>query len=65
VRHAHTIEGEDDSSSHMRSILTGVSLSIPVAEGALMLGTWQGVYLCEHRRHPEERRLLVRGLVVD
>jgi secondary thiamine-phosphate synthase enzyme len=61
--HAHTIEGDDDSSSHMKSILTGVTLSIPVAEGALMLGTWQGIYLCEHRRHPEERRILVRGLV--
>lgn len=60
--HAHTIEGEDDSSSHMKSILTGVTLSIPVAEGAMMLGTWQGIYLCEHRKHPEERKILVRGL---
>jgi secondary thiamine-phosphate synthase enzyme len=63
--HAHTIEGDDDSSSHMKSILTGVQLSIPVAEGALMLGTWQGIYLCEHRLHPETRTVLVRGLVAD
>ena len=61
--HAHTIEGDDDSSAHMKSILTGVNLSIPVAEGDLMLGTWQGIYLCEHRKHPEERRILLRGLI--
>ncbi len=63
VWHAHTIEGDDDSSSHMKSILTGVSLSIPVAEGRMLLGTWQGIYLCEHRKHPEERKILVRALV--
>jgi secondary thiamine-phosphate synthase enzyme len=61
--HAHTIEGDDDSSSHMKSILTGVQLSIPVAEGEMMLGTWQGIYLCERRTHPETRTLLVRALV--
>jgi len=61
--HAHTLEGDDDSSSHMKSILTGVQLTIPVAEGAMMLGTWQGIYLCEHRNHPEARTILVRGLV--
>jgi secondary thiamine-phosphate synthase enzyme len=63
--HAHTLEGEDDSSSHMKSIVTGVQLSIPVAEGAMMLGTWQGIYLCEHRTHPETRTVLVRALVAD
>lgn len=61
--HAHTLEGDDDSSAHMKSILTGVTLSIPVAEGRMMLGTWQGIYLCEHRAHPEERTILVRALV--
>jgi secondary thiamine-phosphate synthase enzyme len=60
--HAHTMEGDDDSSSHMKSILTGVQLTIPVAEGAMMLGTWQGIYLCEHRTHPETRTILVRAL---
>jgi secondary thiamine-phosphate synthase enzyme len=63
--HAHTIEGDDDSSSHMKSILTGVQLTIPVAEGEMMLGTWQGIYLCEHRTHPETRTLLVRAFVAS
>ncbi len=63
--HAHTLEGEDDSPSHMRSILTGVDLTIPVAEGKMQLGTWQGIYLCEHRKHPETRTLLLRGLRAD
>jgi secondary thiamine-phosphate synthase enzyme len=60
--HGHTLEGEDDSPSHMRSILTGVDLSIPVGGGKMLLGTWQGIYLCEHRKHPEKRTLLVRIL---
>ncbi|NQS90840.1 MAG: YjbQ family protein, partial [Chloroflexi bacterium] len=45
----HTAEGRDDSPSHMRSILTATSLSIPIDNGELSLGTWQGVYLFEHR----------------
>jgi secondary thiamine-phosphate synthase enzyme len=61
--HVHTLEGDDDSSSHMKSIVTDVHLSIPVADGAMMLGTWQGIYLCEHRTHPQTRTLLVRALV--
>lgn len=60
--HRHTLEGEDDSTSHMRSIVTAVDLSIPVGDGKMLLGTWQGVYLCEHRKHPETRTLLVRIL---
>jgi secondary thiamine-phosphate synthase enzyme len=60
--HAHTLEGDDDSPSHMRSIVTGTSLAIPVAEGRMLLGTWQGIYLCEHRKHPEMRSILIRGL---
>src|SRR5690606_22641047 len=59
--HEHTIEGRDDSPSHMKSILTGVSLSLPVGEGRLLLGQWQGVYLCEHRAHPETRKSVVSG----
>lgn len=58
----HTLEGDDDSPSHMRSIITGVSLQIPVDAGELSLGTWQGIYLCEHRVAPHQRTILVRGL---
>ena len=60
--HQHTTEGEDDSSSHMRSIVTAVDLSIPVGGGKMLLGTWQGIYLCEHRKHLETRTLLIRIL---
>lgn len=51
----HTVEGEDDMPAHVRSALTAVSLSIPVASGRLALGTWQGVYLWEHRHAPHSR----------
>ena len=52
----HTLEGEDDMPAHVRSALTAVQLSIPLHEGALALGTWQGVYLWEHRAasHPRQ-----------
>ena len=60
--HQHTMEGDDDSPSHMRSIVTSVDLSIPVGGGKMLLGTWQGIYLCEHRKHPEKRTLLIRIL---
>ena len=60
--HRHTLEGRDDSPSHMRSILTATSLSIPVDGGELQLGTWQGVYLFEHRAHPHKRNVLIRCL---
>jgi secondary thiamine-phosphate synthase enzyme len=55
----HTAEGEDDMPAHIRSALTAVSLSIPVAEGRLTLGTWQGIYLWEHRTHAHTRRLVL------
>ena len=45
----HTLEGSDDMPAHMKSILTGDSLTLPVTDGRLALGTWQGIYLCEHR----------------
>jgi secondary thiamine-phosphate synthase enzyme len=45
----HTLEGADDMAAHVKSVLTGPSLTLPVADGRLALGTWQGVYLCEHR----------------
>ncbi len=53
----HTIEGPDDMPSHIKSALTGVSLTIPVAAGRLKLGTWQGIYLCEFRNYGGNRRI--------
>lgn len=61
----HTLEGADDSSSHLRAILTLTSASIPVDEGALNMGTWQGVYLFEHRARAHRRRVLMRCLGVS
>jgi secondary thiamine-phosphate synthase enzyme len=51
----HTAEGEDDMPAHVRAALTSVNLSIPVAQGSLTLGTWQGIYLWEHRHQPHHR----------
>ena len=55
----HTHEGPDDMPSHIKSILTDVSLTIPVVGGRLALGTWQGIYLFEHRDSPGVRRVIV------
>jgi secondary thiamine-phosphate synthase enzyme len=55
----HTSEGDDDMPAHVRTALTCVNLSIPVAEARLTLGTWQGIYLWEHRREPHRRRVSV------
>ncbi|MCC5785661.1 MAG: YjbQ family protein [Phycisphaerales bacterium] len=55
----HTSEGPDDMPSHIRAALTDVSLSIPVVDGELGLGTWQGIYVWEHRRRGHARRVLV------
>lgn len=55
----HTAEGEDDMSSHVRTALTTVHLNIPVEAGRLCLGTWQGIYLWEHRTAPHRRTLVV------
>jgi secondary thiamine-phosphate synthase enzyme len=55
----HTIEGPDDMPAHIKASLLGPSLSLPVADGRLALGTWQGVYLCEHRAHGGPRSLVV------
>jgi secondary thiamine-phosphate synthase enzyme len=57
--YTHTAEGPDDMPSHIKAALTAVSLSIPIFKGELGLGTWQGIYLWEHRRHPSLRHLLV------
>lgn len=53
----HTAEGDDDMPAHVRSAITPVNLSIPVTAGRLALGTWQGVYVWEHRTHPHPRRI--------
>ena len=60
----HTLEGADDSPSHIRAMLTLTSLSIPIDGGRLSLGTWQGIYLFEHRVRPHTRRVLLRCLGV-
>lgn len=57
--YTHTSEGPDDMPSHIKAILTDVSLSIPVMNGLLVLGTWQGIYLWEHRRHGHNRQIVV------
>jgi secondary thiamine-phosphate synthase enzyme len=54
----HTDEGPDDMSAHVRSILTNMDLTIPVSNGQLALGTWQGIYLWEHRTHSQHRRVI-------
>ncbi|MBZ4374363.1 secondary thiamine-phosphate synthase enzyme YjbQ [Corallococcus sp. AS-1-6] len=58
----HDAEGPDDMPAHVRTVLTQVSLSIPVKDGEADLGTWQGVYLWEHRTSPHRRRLTVSVL---
>lgn len=55
----HTLEGPDDMPSHIRSILTGMDLTVPIDEGRLALGTWQGVFLYEHRTSAHSRRVVV------
>lgn len=56
---SHTAEGDDDMPAHVRTVLTQTSIGIPIADGRLALGTWQGLYLWEHRTSPHERRLTV------
>ncbi len=58
----HTSEGPDDSTSHIRMVLTRTSETIPIADGKLQLGTWQGLFLFEHRRAPHRRTLVVTVL---
>lgn len=55
----HTLEGPDDMTSHIKSSLLGSSVSIPITNGRFNLGTWQGIYLCEHRNRGGSRRLIV------
>lgn len=56
----HTTEEPDDMTSHIRSALTGVSLTVPVIDGRMALGTWQGLYVFEHRRAPHRRSVVVQ-----
>lgn len=55
----HTAEGPDDMSSHIRGVLTATSLAVPVAKGKLVLGTWQAIYVWEHRTSPHHRHVVV------
>ncbi|APU67188.1 MAG: secondary thiamine-phosphate synthase enzyme YjbQ [Christiangramia sp.] len=55
----HTLEGPDDMPAHIKTALTGISLQIPITNGKLNLGTWQGIYLCEHRDHGGARKLVL------
>jgi len=54
----HTAEGDDDMPAHVRTALTAVNLSIPVTNGRMALGTWQGIYVWEHRAHPHSRQVV-------
>ena len=58
-QYRHTLEGSDDLPAHFKSMILGVSLNIPLIRGRLGLGTWQGVYLCEHRNHASGRHLVI------
>jgi secondary thiamine-phosphate synthase enzyme len=58
-RFTHTAEGPDDMPSHIKTALTTTSLAIPIENGRLALGTWQGIFLWEHRTSPKRRRLLI------
>jgi secondary thiamine-phosphate synthase enzyme len=60
--YVHDTEGPDDMPAHIRTALTGVQLSIPVSDGRLVLGTWQGIYLFEHRARPHRREVVLHLL---
>ena len=57
--YTHTLEGSDDLPAHIKSSLLGSSVTLPVSDGRLNVGTWQGIYLCEHRNHGGSRRLVL------
>ena len=58
-KYLHTSEGSDDMAAHIRTVLTHSDLTIPLRKGQLVLGTWQGIYLWEHRKQPHRRRMVV------
>ena len=57
--YTHTYEGSDDMPAHLKGSMLGFELSIPITKGHLNMGTWQGIYLCEHRNHGGSRRLVI------
>lgn len=61
----HTYEGDDDMPAHIKASLLGSSVSVPISNGRLNLGTWQGIYLCEHRNYGGARKVVVTALGVD
>lgn len=63
--YTHDLEGPDDATSHIRSMLTDTSLTIPIDDGNLSLGTWQGIYIFEHRARPHRRSVMMRALSVE
>ncbi|HUP81805.1 MAG TPA: secondary thiamine-phosphate synthase enzyme YjbQ [Pirellula sp.] len=65
LNYVHTIEGPDDMPAHVKSSLLGSSLTIPITEGKLAFGTWQGIYLCEHRDRARGRSLVLTVLGTD
>jgi len=56
--YTHTLEGPDDMPAHIKAALVGSSISVPISNGRLQLGTWQGIYLCEFRNHPRSRTVI-------
>ncbi len=64
-RFVHTLEGSDDMPAHLKSSLIGASVSVPITEHRLNLGTWQGIYLCEFRRHGGNRRVVATVIGED
>lgn len=62
--YTHTLEGNDDATSHIRAMLTDTSLTVPIDDGKLSLGTWQGIYIFEHRDRPHRRKVLLRVLSI-
>jgi len=57
--YVHTLEGSDDMPAHVKSSMMGASVMIPIGNGRLQLGTWQGIYLCEHRNHASGRNVVI------
>ena len=59
IYYQHTLEGADDMPAHIKSVLLGNSVTVPISNGRFNLGTWQGIYLCEHRNRGGKRRLVI------
>ena len=57
--YVHTLEGSDDMPAHVKASMMGASVMIPIGNGRLQLGTWQGIYLCEHRNHASGRQVII------